>query len=87
MAAMTCGGCHQFGTAKEIAPGVRWPLSLNFVHIDEDGVLSPLLLDRFLPFRFSLMTNLAAPKPVAQARPGVASGNRLSQQLRGQLSS
>jgi hypothetical protein len=64
MGAMTCGGCHQFSNGKDIAPGVRWPLSATFVHVDEDGALSNLLLDRFLPFRFKLMSDLPPP-PVA----------------------
>jgi hypothetical protein len=53
MGAMTCGGCHQFSTDAEIAPGIAWPASLRFVHINEDGMLSPLLTDRFLPARFA----------------------------------
>jgi hypothetical protein len=61
VAAMTCGGCHQFANGKEIAPGIRWPLSLTFVQIDETGAMSNLLLDRFLPFRFNLLANLPPP--------------------------
>lgn len=63
MGAMTCGGCHQFSNSKEIAPGVKWPTSLTFVHINEDGELSDLLKDRFLPFRFSLMDKLPPAPP------------------------
>jgi hypothetical protein len=67
--AMTCGGCHQFATTKEIAPGIRWPASLGFVHINEKGQMSPLLLDRFLPFRFGLLKTLPpAPVPASSAR-------------------
>jgi hypothetical protein len=65
MGAMSCGGCHQFSNGKEIAPGIRWPLSLNFVHIDEGGKLSSLLLDRFLPFRFSLFAKIPETAPVS----------------------
>jgi hypothetical protein len=82
MAAMTCGGCHQFANGKEIAPGIRWPLSLNFVQIDETGAMSNLLLDRFLPFRFRLMNDLPPP-PVAQTltRAPTAQTSVLRQQL------
>jgi hypothetical protein len=86
MAAMTCGGCHQFANAKEIAPGVRWPTSLNFVQIDETGAMSNLLLDRFLPFRFKLMKDLPLPSTVAQARTAsILAATPLHQQLRSQL--
>jgi hypothetical protein len=53
--AMTCGGCHQFSSGEPIAPPlpgetaeVVWPASLTFVHIDEQGDLSPALKERFL---------------------------------------
>jgi hypothetical protein len=55
MGAMTCGGCHHFSNGKPIAPGVNWPRAGGFVHINEDGVLSELLLERFLPFRFAII--------------------------------
>lgn len=88
-AAMTCGGCHQFANGKEIAPGVRWPLSLNFVHIDENGAMSNLLLDRFLPFRFKLMSNLPPAPPLPAPAPlppaPAAQTSALRQQLRSQL--
>ncbi len=53
MDAMTCGGCHQFAAGAEIAPGIDWPQSLGFVQIDEQGALSPLLTDHFLPARIA----------------------------------
>jgi hypothetical protein len=90
MAAMTCGGCHQFANAKEIAPGIRWPISLNFVQIDETGGMSNLLLDRFLPFRFRLMNNLPptpspTPPPVVTAKAPSALTAPLRQQLQNQF--
>jgi hypothetical protein len=85
MAAMTCGGCHQFANAKEIAPGVRWPTSLNFVQIDETGAMSNLLLDRFLPFRFKLMKDLPQPSTVALAKTASTPAAPLRQQLRSEL--
>lgn len=81
MGAMSCGGCHQFSNGKDIAPGIRWPLSLTFVHVDEDGNLSNLLLDRFLPFRFKLMSDLPPP-PVA---PPATNTLALRKQLRIEL--
>jgi hypothetical protein len=63
MGAMTCAGCHQFSNGKEIAPGIRWPLSSTFVHINEAGGLSALLLDRFLPFRYHLMDGITPTAP------------------------
>jgi hypothetical protein len=82
MGAMTCGGCHQFSNGKDIAPGIRWPLSLNFVQIDETGAMSNLLLDRFLPFRFKLMNDLP-PAPASQPSigPSTARTSMLRQQL------
>jgi hypothetical protein len=82
MGAMSCGGCHQFSNGKDIAPGIRWPLSLNFVHVDEDGALSNLLLDRFLPFRFRLMSDLPPAPPVLPANNTL----ELRKQLRMELS-
>jgi hypothetical protein len=59
MGALTCGGCHQFSNGKEIAPGVNWPNSNGFVQIREDGTLSDLLTQRFLPFRFAIVEKFA----------------------------
>ncbi len=49
--AVSCGGCHQFSNRKELAPGVVWPESANFVHVTEDGELSEALTKEFLPAR------------------------------------
>lgn len=53
--AMTCGGCHQFSKDEEIGPAIppatealKWPESLTFVHISEQGELSPALTQHFL---------------------------------------
>jgi hypothetical protein len=75
---------------------VRWPLSLNFVQIDENGAMSNLLLDRFLPFRFKLMSNLPPSPPLPAPAPPLpapaplppapaAQTSALRQQLRSQL--
>lgn len=66
--AMTCGGCHQFSNNDLVAPGVAWPSSGGFVHVSENGRLSPALTDSFLPFRAKILTDVACnrpdPKPV-----------------------
>jgi len=63
--AMTCGGCHQpssFGLTlpDAVGPGLSWPESGGFVHVNEnaiDGVfpLSPALTDVFLPDRLEAL--------------------------------
>ena len=60
MGAMTCGGCHQFSNNREIAPNIHWSLFLAFVHIDEKGALSELLLKRLLPARAEITNKIAA---------------------------
>jgi hypothetical protein len=81
MGAMTCGGCHQFSNGKTIAPGIRWPKSLKFVHINERGEMSDLLLDRFLPFRFHLMDTLPGPPIAPPAPPSPAMAARTGSNL------
>ncbi|VVH50600.1 hypothetical protein BPUTSESOX_2221 [uncultured Gammaproteobacteria bacterium] len=53
--AMSCGGCHQNSNDTEIAPNVNWPKSRFFVHVDEQGTLSPALIEQFLPARAALL--------------------------------
>ena len=53
--AMSCGGCHQNSNNTEIAPNVNWPKSRFFVHVDEQGTLSPALIEQFLPARAALL--------------------------------
>jgi hypothetical protein len=38
-----------------IAPNVNWPKSRFFVHVDEQGTLSPALIEQFLPARAALL--------------------------------
>jgi len=57
-----CGGCHNFTPPSDIAPGskggvVPWPNSGPFTHINENGALSQLLVQRFLPARFTNFNN------------------------------
>ncbi|VVM20259.1 hypothetical protein BSPWISOXPB_8949 [uncultured Gammaproteobacteria bacterium] len=53
--AMSCGGCHQNSNNAEIAPNVNWPMSGDFVHVDERGTLSPALTEQFLPARATIL--------------------------------
>lgn len=68
-AALSCAGCHQpdnfqLTQAGSIGPGMAWPNSTGrFVHVDvaETGgstILSPALLNTFLPARQANMTEL-----------------------------
>ncbi|MER8798288.1 hypothetical protein NKH75_29670 [Mesorhizobium sp. M0984] len=66
MGAMTCGGCHQFSNGMEIAAGVNWPNSLGFVQINEEGNLSELLNNSFLPFRFNLVQSFLTTTHITQ---------------------
>jgi hypothetical protein len=68
---ISCGGCHQFSASREIAPGVPWPAlaSGGFVHVKEDGELSPALLNHLLPARHDILMKdfpivVAAPAPL-----------------------
>ena len=47
----TCGGCHQASNGQDLGGGLTWPSSLGFVHINEQGSLSPALTGTFLPRR------------------------------------
>ncbi|WP_143102749.1 hypothetical protein [Rhizobium sp. NFR07] len=54
--ALSCAGCHRLtapsgGAGVEIAPGIEWPADNGFVHVDENGGLSPALEKAFLPWR------------------------------------
>lgn len=54
--AVTCGGCHQFSNGDSIGnlssgEEITWPASGGFVHTQENGDLSPALLESFLVFR------------------------------------
>jgi hypothetical protein len=54
---MSCGGCHQNSNDTKIAPNVNWPKSKSFVHVDEQGNLSPALIKQFLPARAALLAD------------------------------
>jgi hypothetical protein len=46
-------GCHQHSNNRDLGGGVRWPSSIGFVHIDENGSISPALTNVFLPARLT----------------------------------
>lgn len=69
--AQSCGGCHQFSVGQTVADTgaapFQWPGSLaagGFVHIDEQGNLSPLLTDFFLPWRRKNLEDFIASAPL-----------------------
>ena len=53
--AVSGGGCHQFTADQEVGrikgSPILFPKSAGFVHVTEDGGLSPALTDVLLPFR------------------------------------
>lgn len=55
----TCAGCHgptgMLGEQRKLGCGVTWPDSLNGVHIDEKGSVSPALKEVFLPHRAEVL--------------------------------
>ncbi|WP_431305562.1 hypothetical protein [Sediminicoccus sp. BL-A-41-H5] len=70
--AMTCAGCHQLSVRQNVASDARWPdVAGIFVHVDEEGRLSPALTDHFLPHRRQALR--AYLEETAQPRTGPAS--------------
>jgi hypothetical protein len=73
--AVSCGGCHQFTAGKEVGRvkgnPILWPASAGFVHVAEDGGLSPALNEVLLPFRQDRLADAvcieAAPVAMSQA--------------------
>lgn len=64
--ALTCGGCHEFSKNQAVAPNVLWPEPKDgFVHIDENGGLSPALLQSFLPERRQILVDFIKSAPPA----------------------
>jgi hypothetical protein len=56
----TCAGCHQNANNLGIGGGLTWPSSLGFVHINEQGDLSPALTNHFLPHRKQILEDFIA---------------------------
>lgn len=82
--AMSCAGCHRFSRSQSIGGGLTWPEPSGFVHVDErtietvDGVerflLSPALVDEFLPHRKNVMEDFLENKPRVPKGPHVPIG-------------
>jgi hypothetical protein len=75
--AQSCGGCHHFSAGKSIASAgqgvdLKWPDMPGFTHIDENGDISTLLRDFFLPSRRQNLVDFlktpAAPQVSVSAR-------------------
>jgi hypothetical protein len=66
--ALSCAGCHRFNNNLNLGGGIIWPASAGFTHVDEqnteivDGqvrfLLSPALVNVFLPARKALLESL-----------------------------
>jgi len=73
--AITCGGCHEFSNGETVGhvadQEIRWPNSLGFVHIDEDGNTSPALSKWNLPWRRQKLYEMLCNEPKAQQQPGL----------------
>lgn len=54
----TCMGCHNHSSGKDLGDKLFWPASLGFVHVDEQGAISPALTDVFLPARAAFMKSV-----------------------------
>jgi len=52
----SCAGCHQLSVGPPLGGGSpNWPDTLGFVHVAENGTLSPALRCVFLPFRKTIL--------------------------------
>ncbi|HVY25487.1 MAG TPA: hypothetical protein VHB79_03010 [Polyangiaceae bacterium] len=71
--ALSCAGCHRLNNNVAIGGGLTWPASLGFTHVTEretevvDGetrfLLSPALLDVFLPARKAIFEEFLNNRP------------------------
>ncbi|MCB9587264.1 MAG: hypothetical protein H6718_17830 [Polyangiaceae bacterium] len=86
--AQSCAGCHRLSNGAELGGGLVWPSSLGFTHVSErdteavDGVtrylISPALLDAFLPHRKAVMEDYLNNKPRPPKAPDMPIGGRRS---------
>jgi hypothetical protein len=64
----SCGGCHQQATGVPMGDGFSFPFSDGFIHVDENGSISPALTTVFLPHRKTVLeTFVNAPAPAIAA--------------------
>jgi len=70
--ALSCAGCHALSNRQSLGGGLTWPSSLGFTHISEqtepgqDGerfILSPALMEVFLPQRKAVLENFVNTPP------------------------
>jgi hypothetical protein len=84
--AVSCAGCHEFSRGRLIAPGVKWPEPAGqFVHIDENGQLSPALEREFLLSRRRVVERALKPGFVAKLPPAPAAAQAMRQTVRAAL--
>jgi hypothetical protein len=65
--AITCGGCHEFSNGDTLGHvadrEIKWPNSRGFVHIDENGNISPALEKVNLPWRRQKLYEMLCTEP------------------------
>jgi hypothetical protein len=84
--AMTCAGCHKLSDRVSLGGDLTWPASLGFTHISErqsetvNGkqrfVISPALIDEFLPHRKAIMEAFLTGQPLPPVPAGRPVGGR-----------
>ncbi|MGE3669351.1 MAG: hypothetical protein AB7K71_06805 [Polyangiaceae bacterium] len=84
--AQSCAGCHRLSNGAELGGGLVWPSSLGFTHVSErdteevDGVtrylISPALIDVFLPHRKSVLEDYLNSKSKPPKAPDMPIGGR-----------
>jgi len=75
--ALSCAGCHRLNNGVAVGGGLVWPTSLGFTHVSEratevvDGVtrfvISPALLNAFLPRRLKILEEFLAKEEKSKA--------------------
>ncbi len=83
---MSCAGCHRFASDLPLGGGLVWPASLGFTHVSErdveivDGelryLISPALVDVFLPKREQVLEDFLNDKLIKPVKPKDPIGGR-----------
>ncbi len=86
--ALSCAGCHSFSNNMDLGGGNTWPSSLGFTHVGEnqtetvDGqvrfVISPALVNVFLPARKALLESVLAIDDPQPSAPDETLGGRVT---------
>ncbi len=84
--ALSCAGCHRFNNNVPIGGLLTWPTSLGFTHVTEretevvDGqrrfLISPALIQSFLPKRKQVLEDYLNERPMPQRGPKDPIGGR-----------